>query len=250
MSLAGKRIVNTRAVHQAPELDTRLRAEGAIPLAYPCITILPPDDTSALDQALAKRAFDLLVLTSANAVLILAQRLEALGLSFAGVRAAAVGAATARAAGEALGVEIVLVPDEYTADALAEALGVAPGMRILLPQSEIARPQLTRRLRQRGAEVTALTAYRTVRGSGGVDLVARLRDRQVDVVTFASASTVLHFVARLASEGGKMTDVPIACIGGPTSRSARECGFSVAVEARPHTLDGLITGLAAYFREN
>ena len=40
--LAGKRIVNTRAAHQAAEFSALLRQHGAIPIEYPCIEIAPP----------------------------------------------------------------------------------------------------------------------------------------------------------------------------------------------------------------
>lgn len=247
MSLAGKRIVNTRAAHQAAEFDALLRSAGAIPLDYPCIAIAPPNDTSPLDEALAQD-IDLLVLTSSNAVLVLAQRLAALGRSLAGAPAAAVGAATARAARDLLSVEIVQIPDDYTADALAETLKITRGTRILLPQSEIARPMLAQVLRRRGADVTTPVAYRTVRGSGGVDLPALLHAQQVDAVTFTSPSTVRHFVGRLADDGAALPSVPVACIGAQTSRAASEHGFTVAIEATPHSLDGLTAGLARHFR--
>ncbi|MEP7294155.1 MAG: uroporphyrinogen-III synthase, partial [Chloroflexota bacterium] len=116
MTLAGKRIVNTRAVDQAARLNDLLYAHGAIPLDYPAIAIVPPENTRALDQAL-EGAYDLLVLTSANSVEILAQRTQALGLSLRGISAAVVGTATAQAAREKLGVEIVLIPDEPNAEA-------------------------------------------------------------------------------------------------------------------------------------
>ncbi|MCX7671089.1 MAG: uroporphyrinogen-III synthase, partial [Anaerolineae bacterium] len=82
--LQGKRIAVTRAAHQAGELDDLLRRRGAEPLPYPCIAIAPPADTGPLDAALrelAAGAFDWLVLTSRNAVDVLADRLAALGLS-------------------------------------------------------------------------------------------------------------------------------------------------------------------------
>jgi len=251
VSLAGKRIVNTRAVHQAEEFDALLRAQGAIPLDYPCIAIVPPKDTTALDQAL-REEFDLLILTSANTVLMLAQRLETLGLSLVGMKAAAVGAATAEAARDLIGVEIGVIPDDYSADALADALMVTTGMRILLPQSVIAGRDLAASLTLRGADVSLVTAYRTIRGSGGVELVPLLKRREVDAVTFTSSSTARFFVERLQIEGASSADlggVCIASIGAQTSKTVRELGLSVTVEAEKHTLAGLIEGLAAHFGE-
>jgi len=56
MSLAGKRVVNTRAAHQAAELDDLLRGRGAVPVSYPCIAIAPPADPAPLDAALRDAA--------------------------------------------------------------------------------------------------------------------------------------------------------------------------------------------------
>src|SRR5580658_5710490 len=68
-SLAGRRIVVTRAPEQSQELFDRLRSVGAKTLSLPMVRFLDPVDTSALDQAItALDEFDWLVLTSANAV--------------------------------------------------------------------------------------------------------------------------------------------------------------------------------------
>jgi uroporphyrinogen-III synthase len=252
VNLTGKRIVNTRAGHQAAEFNALLRKAGAIPLEYPCIDIQPPEDTTLLDTAL-REPFDLLVLTSANAVLVLMLRLRVLGLSFKGVKAAAVGEATAQTARRLLGVEITLIPDNFTADTLGAQLPRRTGMRILLPQSEIARPTLAESLKVQGIDVIAVAAYRTMCGSGGVELAPMLRDKQVDAVTFTSSSTAQYFVERLRKEGAseaELCGVRIASIGGQTSQTIREIGLSVTVEAKIHTLYGLIDGLNSTFEEH
>lgn len=77
--LAGKRVVNTRAPHQAAELDRLLTEHGAIPLSFPCIAIRPPSDVGPLDAALSrlvKGTFDWVVFTSANTVEAVAGRLD------------------------------------------------------------------------------------------------------------------------------------------------------------------------------
>lgn len=240
MSLHGKRIINTRAVHQAAELDAILRRRGAVPLGFPCIAIVPPADTGELEAALRGK-FDLLVLTSVNAVLALA----ALDVSLTRVPTAVVGEATADAAQEMLGVEVEFIPAEYSAEALADELSIYEGMRILLPQSEIARPLLADTLTKRGAEVNSITAYRTVRGVGGIDAAGMLRRGEVDAVTFTSPSTAINFTARV----GFVPDVPVASIGGQTGEAAREIGYKTVIEAEKHTLEGVVAALAAYFEE-
>ncbi len=47
-ALRGKRIVNTRALHQAADFDALLTKYGAVPISYPCIVIEPPADTTQL----------------------------------------------------------------------------------------------------------------------------------------------------------------------------------------------------------
>lgn len=258
-TLAGKRVVNTRARHQAAALDRLLDARGAVSLSYPCIAIEPPEDCTALDTALrgaASGGCDWLILTSANTVLILAHRLETLGLSLQaapGLSVAAIGPTTAALAKTLLGLETRVVPDEYVAEALAEALQLAAGTRVLLPQSAIARLTLADTLAAQGAQVQAIAAYRTVRGSGGVDIPRLAAGREVDAITFTSSSTVSYFLERFNSEGGSMNDLTpicIACIGPQTERTVRDSGLAVSVVPADHTLDGLIAGLETYFHTN
>jgi uroporphyrinogen-III synthase len=251
-ALAGKRVVVTRAAHQAEELAALLRERGAIPLLYPCIEILPPEDTSEFDAALRSAAsseFDWLVLTSANTVSVLAYRLSALDISpdaLGNLRVAAVGAATAEAARKQIGVEITTVPESYQADALADTMGSVQGARMLLPQSGLADDTLKTDLVQRGAKVISVEAYRTGIGSGGVDVPALLDEGKIDAVTFTSASTVANFLARIA--GNRLPEnVCIACIGGKTAAQAFARGLNVQVIPTRHTLESLVTALEMHF---
>lgn len=255
-TLAGKRIVNTRAVHQATELDTLLRARGAEPLSYPCIAITPPGDTGKLDNALrsaSEGAFDWLILTSANTVLSLAHRLDTMGLSLRGVanlRVAAVGTSTGQAAKAQLGVEVDLLPDEFTGESLAKSFKHIQGQRILLPVSDIAPSTLADALRASGATVTRVVAYRTIPGSDGVDIASLLAEKQVDAVTFTSSSAVENFLCRLTTEGGNrehLDGVCTACIGPQTALAARDSGLQVSLTPASHTLDGLVAGLESHF---
>lgn len=268
-ALAGKRIVNTRAAHQAGSLDALLAQAGAVPLPYPCLALAPPEDGAAFERALRAwlaGGFDWLVLTSANAVEALAERRassvdaptaagrHAAAGDAAGraplTRVAVVGPATARAARERLGLGEAAMPEVFTAGALADSLPVAAGERVFLPQSELADPRLAERLAERGALVTAVAAYRPAMGSGGADLAGLLAAGGVDAVAFTSPSTVRHFVQRTAAEGIRretLVRLPAACIGPETARVARTAGFAACLEASPHTLEGLVAALDDFF---
>ncbi|UCG23097.1 MAG: uroporphyrinogen-III synthase [Chloroflexota bacterium] len=251
--LAGKRVVVTRAPHQAAELAALLREAGATPVLYPCLAIEPPEDLRPLDVALNRAAagdFDDLVLTSANTVHILAQRLQALGISLPALPVAAVGPKTAAAAEALLGVEVKLVAGDHVAEALAATIAAAPGQRILLPQSAIARPALADLLRATGAEVTVVAAYQTVLGQGGEAVPAMLANGQIEILTFTSSSTAVNFLKRLENEGGDRRDLAglcLAAIGPVTAGTMAELGMPADVVPASYTLSGLITALEDYF---
>ena len=246
--LRGKLIVNTRAIHQANELNLVLQARGATVLNYPCIEIVPPANTAALDQALRDLAagrFTWLILTSANTVLAIAERLRVLKLtldqqSFATI---AVGSATAHAAQSMLGIREIALPPTFVAESLAESLDLAPNTTVLLPESAIARPILADLLRAKGAHVTVVNAYQTICLH---DDAQRLPLADIHAITFTSSSTVTCFVERLRRAGQRMADVAdllVACIGTKTATTARACGFTRIITAAEHTLDGLVTAL-------
>jgi uroporphyrinogen-III synthase len=257
-SLAGRHVVVTRAEDQASDLADLLRSRGAEPLPYPCIAIAPPEDASPLDAALrcaAAGEFDWLVITSRNAVTVLADRLRALELGLHTLRqvsVAAVGSATARAAERELGVRVDAVPEEFVAESLAALLvgRLGPGSRVLLCQADIARTVLAESLTTAGAEVTSVVAYRTVIGSGGVDLPALLAAGSVDAITFTSASTVRNLLRRLGAGGGRVVDlagVCLACLGPITAGAARDLGLTVGVLPAEHTIPALVDALESYY---
>jgi uroporphyrinogen III methyltransferase/synthase len=252
--LLGKRIVNTRSLHQAGELDQLLREQGATPLWYPCIAIVPPADAASLDEALTELVagrFDWLTLTSANTVHAIAERLAALGFRLPAEPAfatAAIGLATAETAETVLGLRQIIIPSEGRGEALARAIPAPAGSRVLWPVSEIARPEAAELLRRRGAAVTVVTAYTTVTGSGGVDLPHLLKRRQVDALTFASPSAVDGFVTRLQAEGGDLAEleaVAVVCLGPLTQEAARSRGLAQSLMPASPTLPALIETLAA-----
>jgi uroporphyrinogen III methyltransferase/synthase len=207
-------------------------------------------------QAAANGKFEWLVLTSTNTVQSLSERLSALGLENAALehlKVAAVGTATAEAARTILGVRVSVLPEEFRAEALANALDFAPSTSIFLPQADVATPDLGQALAERGARVHTVTAYRTVVGTGGINLPAELAQGCIDAITFASPSAVCNLIWRLVEEGGSTQDlagVTLACIGPATLKKACECGLSVAVTASVATLENLVSSLEGYFNDS
>jgi uroporphyrinogen-III synthase len=250
--LVGRKIVNTRALEQAGELDDLLRERGAIPVSYPCIAIAPPDDPAELDAALDDlRAgkFDWLVLTSTNTVRSLAAR-RFHALEAPAWRTAVVGPATRDVALHELGLQADVMPEVYQGSDLAESLSVKPGDRVLLPQSAIAPPDLAGALTAKGATVRTVTAYQTTIGNGGVRFAEFLALGLVDAVVIASSSAVVGFVSRLTGEGlsvAVLCNVPVVCIGQSTVSTARQRGFQSPVVPDEQTLGGVVGALESVF---
>lgn len=258
-SLEGTWVVNTRSSKQARELDVLLEERRAHPLPYPCIDIAPAIDPAPLDRALrqaADGAYGWLVFTSANAVEAVETRLRELAIpagQMARAQVATVGPGTAAALMDRLGIAADLYPGEYLAEALADQLVARGAQRVLVPQAEQAREALVRVLRTNGVEVEAVTAYRTVLGSGGVDVPRLLRSGRVDAVIFASPSAVYNMATRFARESGDWDDVRkvcVACIGPVTSAAAERRGLAVQVVAGDHTIVDLVGGLERYFEDS
>jgi uroporphyrinogen-III synthase len=252
--LAGRRIVVTRAAQQSGGLRERLEQQGAEVLLLPTIEIVPPESYAPLDDALRQaRDFDWLVVTSANAVRVMDERLTALGLgaqSLAHVRCAAVGPSTADAL-RSMGLAVDVVPERYVGEALAHALADrVRGQRVLLVRAAVARDVVPQALKAAGAQVTVVDAYRTVVPADGVGRArAVFTDEPLpDAVLFTSGSTVSHLLDVLR-EAGLAFPPQVACvsIGPVTSAALREAGLVVAAEAETASLDGLVNACVRFF---
>lgn len=249
LPLEGRRILVTRAPHQASELADRLRALGATPVLLATIEIGPPASYAGLDAAIAELArFDLIAFTSANAVRAFAERAGAMGVSPAPRRVAAVGPATAQAV-EAIGLKVDVMPAVFTAEALAQTLAPeTAGLRVLLVLAEGAPATLCDGLRAAGAEVTVAAAYANRVPEGSLEAAKDLFGKQgrwPDAVTFTSASTANNLAALLEAAGLKLPEETVrASIGPVTSRALAELGLPAHIEAAEPTIASLVRAIA------
>lgn len=252
--LSGRRIAITRPLAQSEGLREALERLGARVTALPVIRIEPATDTAPLDAAVAGLAgYDWIIFTSANGVPAVTARLAAAGRDWSArgrARIAAIGPATADALAR-IGAAADVVPPEYVAEAIVEALGNVAGQRILLPRADIARQALADELRLRGAEVTEITAYRTVIEPLPPEVLrGPLVEDRVDVITCTSSSTVRGLVASIRAAGLEpapaLAGIALAAIGPITAATLREHGLVPAVVAREYTVSGLVDALTGY----
>ena len=249
-SLEGLRVVITRSAGKADGMARRLRELGAEPITYPTIAYALPEDPAELEAALARLsagAYDWLVLTSAQAVRAVAEH-KSLNTQHSTFNIAAVGPATAASCAKLLGVQPAAVPEQFIAEGLIATLGDLAGKRVLLPNADISRPVLEQSLRETGALVDRVVAYRNVTApDNGVDMAAMLAAGQIGAVTFTSGSTARAFVQKVGPQALKLLErTVIACIGPATVDVCYKIGLTPQVVAEVYTEDGLLDALIAY----
>lgn len=243
--LVGRRILVTRAAGQAGKLSEGLRSLGATPVEVPVLEILPPASYEPLDAALRRLAiYDWFILTSANTVRVVAERVASAGLvpSDKTPKVAAIGSATAQAARDA-GFAIALTPREAVAESLVESLAVqVAGKRVLLARAAVARDVLPDALRAAGAEVDVVDAYQNAIPASAPEQLKAALEQGIDAATFTSSSSATHLrdVANQAGLAFPFAEVAAISIGPVTSATLRTLGWEPAAEANFHDIAGLI----------
>lgn len=252
--LFGQRVVVTRARDQAGELSRLLTERGAEVLEVPTIKLAPPQHADWLKDAILElNSYDWLVFTSTNGVTeffrIFLSAFEDLR-DIGGVRIAAVGPATAARLRE-LHLKVDLQPATYTAAAVARAFAAyesVENLKLCLLRAEVANPELPAALEDLGAIVDDIPVYRTVAetedpyGHG-----ARLAAEGADWITFTSGSTVEHLHARypLPELRRRFPELRLASIGPETTKALAALGTPPNIEAKQHTMEGLVAALVA-----
>jgi uroporphyrinogen III methyltransferase/synthase len=255
-SLAGLRVLVTRPRHQAAGFITLLEQAGAVPLVVPTIAIVDPVSWGPTDAAIRQLdGYDWLIFTSVNGVHFFLRRLAERGISPATLQGRpiiCIGPKTAAALAE-FGIDTRVLPDRYQAEGLLEALNgtTVAGLRFLLPRAEKAREILPETLRARGATVDVVAVYRTVfppASARRLDALLDGTEPPPDLLTFTSSSTVGNLVKYCdeRASGELLRQIPTACIGPITARTARDAGLNVRVEADEFTIEGLLQAIQGW----
>lgn len=255
--LFGKRVIITRAREQAGEFTEILKLYGADTVEFPTIEVAPPESWEGLDRAISHIGeYDWLVFTSVNGVVYFLERLMARGedvRSLKGIKLCAIGPRTAKEI-EKMGIRVDLMPEEYVAEAVVEQMGreELKGKKVLIPRAEIARDILPDALKEMGARVEVVTAYRTICPKRDVGWIKKLlQGGEVAVITFTSSSTVRNFVEMFgAGEARSLLEgVRVASIGPITSKTAEELGLRVDIRPEDSTIPSLAEAIVSHFTQ-
>jgi len=250
LPLAHRRILITRAKEGGSEdLAGLLRSAGATVISVPTIEIVPPDSYTPLDQALLRLdRFEWVVFTSARAVEVFAARRNP---TISPKRIAVIGPATGRAV-EKAGLEVALMPPQYIAESLAQTLEPhVAGAPVLLIRAAEGRDVLPEVLRQAGAELTIVEAYRNQPPKDSIFVMRQLfasPDTRPELITFTSGSTARNLTEMLRAAAVVLPQgTVLASIGPITSQAMRDAGLIPTIVAAEATLASLTEAICDYF---
>lgn len=274
--LAGRRVLITRTADRARPLASRLRKLGAEPLVLPLIDFERAEDQASLDAGLDQLSagnFDWLLISSTTTVRVLLEKAVGRNTTVArlvpsGTRVATIGPSS-RQVLEAVGLTVALAPSELqSAEGLLGQWGQGPA-RVLLPQADIAAPNLREGLAAKGADVTTVIAYRTVdypardelrltaelpSAVAYSDAVQPLTVSPEEAKTAVHAGTVDAVVAASPSAARRIAQLfptlrtcRFIAIGRPTAAEAGRLGITVAAIAKEPTPDGIVAALESVF---
>ena len=256
LPLSEKTIVITRDSSQSAGLTGLLEQNGATVFHFPTIRIIPPENWSACDQALARiDAYDWIFFSSANGVSYFMDRAREIGVHKIAAKIAVVGEKT-REKLVSYGLTCDIMPTEFTAQGLLVALDKTDmkNKRCLLPSSDKSRDALAAGLQKSGAAMERLTVYRTGvnKDLDGSPLIDKINRNEIDCITFFSPSAVTNFAQIMGEKNIKRigsATVRIAVIGPSTARAVADLGLKVDMVPRRSDETDLVDTLIDFFSQ-
>jgi uroporphyrinogen-III synthase len=255
------RVIVTRPQPQADTWVADLQGCGIDAAALPLIAIGPPADPQPVQQARdGLAALRMLVFVSPAAV---AGFLDAAAITWpAGTLAAAPGPGTAQAlrnhgVPEDCIVEPAADAGQFDSESLWAALGARPdapgwrGQRVLLVggsegEQPSGRQWLAQQLREAGAKVEPLVAYRRTAAAIDDEGQALLRqvaaDPRAHIWLFSSSEAIGHLEAAAGPALPRLREAALLATHPRIAERARAAGFVAIVDARP-ALDDIVATL-------
>jgi uroporphyrinogen-III synthase len=236
VSSASPRVLVTRALEDAPQLASALAQGGFEPVVVPVL------ERRWLPLAVAELAerepeADWVVITSAAAAEVVAIGAPT---GWRKARWAAVGPSTGDRLSE-LGYRASRVPERATGLDLAATLGDLRGQVVIYPKADLAGPALGQALQRAGATVHEVVAYENVAPTGYAErLLAALPVRATTLMSGSAAERV----AEAVPEARRHELGAVVVIGPSTATVAQARGLTIAAQAAPHTVTGLVAAVA------
>ena len=253
--LFGKSIVVTRDQHGNADFAAKIIRQGGNPIAFPTIKLKPLTGTNQFLQMLAKLSeYNWIIFTSANGVSFFFEALEKLNKDcrvFASAKIAAIGTQTAGRLTE-FGITPDFVPNAFTGKQLGKQLIAFTNLqnkKVLLLRSEAASTELVELLTQAKAQVTETPVYTIEPEKAEPEsLTEKITKGEIDWLTFASPSAAKAFFEQMSTDLINSSSAKLASVGPVTSKQLKNLGVTVDIEAKEHTIDGLLDAIEGTYK--
>lgn len=253
LPLLDKKVLVPRGKDQAKSFSKLVERYGGIPVEIPLIAFRPIDRNQRLQDCLrALDTYDWIIFTSNVTVETFFSFCEEAESGFPKI--AVIGKRTAEVLQER-GLRAEFVPSAYVAEVFAEEFlpYIGSGTRVLLPKGNLAREHIASILTEAGAVVEEVVIYETyMPEESRLKLAAMLADKQFDILTFTSPSTVDHLM-QVVKEFGldeQLRSCVISSIGPITEKRLHEYGLLVHASPEEYTVAEMMKSLIAYLEKN
>jgi uroporphyrinogen-III synthase/AcrR family transcriptional regulator len=253
LPLKGRTIVITRSLEDSKDSSSAFLHAGADVILFPTLEITQPNDWTDFDDAVKNR-FDILILTSSNAVKMFSKRCQELGLSldYSSLFVIALGKKTS-ALCQKFSIPVNMVPKEFSSLGLIKELSVSDikEKTVLIPSSAISRDELPLALKDLGAIVKTPVVYNVSvpKKEDLTQAIETLSKAKPDIFIFTSPSTFRNFLDIMKiSEPKKYFDsYSVAAIGPTTKSEIEKENVQVAImPTNEYTMDGLLKEIIAF----
>lgn len=252
LPLLDKKVLVPRGEGQAESFSKLVERFGGIPIEIPLIAFRPLEKNERLQEMLkVLDTYDWIIFTSNVTVETFFYFFEEAIEGFPKI--AVIGKKTAEVLQER-GLHAEFVPSAYVAEVFVEEFlpFVESGTRVFLPKGNLAREYIASSLSGVGALVDEVIIYETyMPEESRVKLAGMLADKQLDILTFTSPSTVDHLmdVVKEYRLGDQLRNCVIGCIGPVTEKKLHAYGLSVHASPEEYTVAEMIKSLIAYLED-
>lgn len=244
--LFGKNVIVTRARNQNSEFLSKITDElGANAIEFPTIKTIKTNPNSWNNVFDNINDFNYIILTSQNGVDaffngLFEKNIDARNLTH--IKFCVVGHQTAKTLKQ-YGIIADIIPKSQISTGLIEILKdiLIKTDKVLLPRVKNAKQYLSNALKEI-CDLTEVVTYETVADdSDKTDILAMLKNNEIDYITFTSGSTVENFVNSIEQQNiNLLKNVKILSIGEQTSKQIKRFNLNEFAQADKPSIDEMI----------
>lgn len=237
-------VVLTSPSEDSQKIVKKIEKFGIDLFFYPTISFQKKTLIKKEKKLLDVNSFDWVIFTSKNGVRFFMENLGNVKF-FKGKKICVIGTETAREL-KKWKLKADFYPTVFDTKNLAKGIPIKPGVKILLPRSDIADQNLVKNLIKRGAQVANIPVYKTeLVNKPNPEFEEKLLSGEVGFILFSSPSTARGLIQNLSNKKIKVMVLKCSAIsiGPTTSRALKKMGFENIYTAKNHTIEGMLKRL-------